>query len=172
MYLQQVFRYNKWLFALCIVFAAGQLFINIKRGMVLSPFYHYGMYSEVIRVKPSYQVFQVVVNGIPLQGSHFTPWQWDRILWPVVYYSQVNKSNALYTTDVKRLLQSIHLQPEDKHFLAACNYTQFEGWYKNFLSRLTNQQVSTIEVNLRQHSLVTSKLQPGTPTLSLQDLCR
>ncbi len=172
MYLQQVFRYNKWLFALCIVFAAGQLFINAKRGMVLSPFYHYGMYSEVIRVKPKYQVFEVVVNGIPLQGSHFTPWQWDRILWPVEYYSQVNQSNALYTTNVKRLLQSIHLQPDFKHFLTACNYTQFEGWYKNYLSRLTNQQVSTVAVIFREHSLVSSKLQPGTANLPLQALCR
>ena len=172
MYLKQVFRYNKWLFAFLVAFTVGQLFTNAKRGMVFSPFYHYGMYSEAMPVQPYYQVFEIVVNDSLLKGSDFSPWQWDRIHWPVVYYSQVNKSNQLYTEHTKRLLQSIHLSPNDKHFLSGCNYTTFERWYKDYLQSLTDKQVLTVEVRQRDYSLISGKLVPGNKTLPLQDLCR
>lgn len=172
MYLQQVFRFNKWLFALCILFAAGQLFINAKRGMVLSPFYHYGMYSQVMPVQTSYNVFRIDVNGTTLQGSNYSPWQWDKIMWPVVYYSQLNNSNRLYNEDAKRLMQRINLRPQDKHFLTACNYSQFESWYKQYLASVINQRVETLSIGQTACQYVAGELRPGQTFTPLQQLCR
>jgi hypothetical protein len=79
LYLQQLYRHNKWLAALVIAFFAVQLFINYKQGVVASPFYHYGMFSAPAKIKHQYAVNSFFVNGQLLRGQDFTPQQWDKI---------------------------------------------------------------------------------------------
>src|SRR4051812_31223866 len=109
MFLQKVYRHSKILFAAMVFFIAMQLFINYKHGVVLSPFYHYGMYSGVMNTNDSYTIFAVGLNGKQLRGQDFSSQQWDQIMLPLQYYSAINKSNELYEADIKRLLEKMHL---------------------------------------------------------------
>lgn len=172
MYLRQVLKYNPRLFWLLLAFAAAQVFINVKRGMVVSPFFHYGMYSEAMPVAAAYPTFEIAVNDSMLQGSDFMPWQWDKIIWPVLYFSQVNKSNQLYLSDAKRIMQRLHLHPKDEHFLTTCNYQQFANWYKNYLGTILAKPVKTIAVNQRNYTYINQQLVPGIAATPLQNLCR
>ena len=69
-----------------IIFIAGQLFINYKRGLVFSPFYHYGMYSSIIKPATQYNIPEVFVDGERLAAKDFSPQEWDNIMQPVIKF--------------------------------------------------------------------------------------
>ena len=134
MFLQEVYKHNRWLFLAMALFIVAQLFINLKRGLVVSPFYHYGMYSEVINVETKYNVFEVQVNGKKLQAENFSPQQWDKIIVPLSFYTSIDKrSNTLYNTDVQRVLNKLHITSTASNFVQECNYNDFEKWYRLYL---------------------------------------
>ncbi len=155
-----------------VIFIIGQLFVNYKRGMVISPFFSYGMYSEAINTRNSYDVFEVEQNGKRLRGQDFTPEQWDKIMLPLQYFAGVNKSNLLYKTDIKRLLTKIHISTNDKNFLSACNYQQFENWYQNYLQKITGEKTNSLTVNYRTYLYQSNTLQATRSFLPLSQLCR
>jgi hypothetical protein len=171
MFLQQLYWHSKWMFTLVIIVITTQLFINFKRGMVVTPLYHYGMYSEAITPKQAYQVFEIFVNGKQLQGKDFTPWQWDKIVLPLTYYSGIPKSNQMYEEDIKRLLIRLHLEPRQKRFLSTCDYAGFEHWYQLYLTSVLGEKVRNIEVKYRRYSFNTGVLQPTQNVQQLPDLC-
>ena len=75
MFLQKVYKHSKLLFLAMLGFIAGQLFINYKHGVVCSPFYHYGMYSEVMKVRQ-----------IPSMGNRS---EWQKIIRQRLFHSTV-----------------------------------------------------------------------------------
>ena len=172
MFLPQVYKHSKGLFLVMISFVMVQLFINFKRGMVVSPFYHYGMYSEVMPVKPTYQVFEIVVNGKVLQGQRYSQQRWDKIIMPVQYFASLQaKSNRLYSDEIKRLMGRIGLNTDEGNFVSICNYTQFNAWYKQYLQSIVNTQVNDVQVHLRDYSFH-QRLQPTSNITDLSALCQ
>ena len=171
MLLQQVYKHSKWLFAVIIFFIAGQVFINYKRGVVFSPFYHYGMYSEVMNIKNSYEVLEVEQNGKVLRGQDFSPHQWDKIMLPLQYFAALGKSNSLYQSDIKRLLAKIHLAAADKNFMISCNYQQFENWYRKYLQQITKQPVTSLNIRYHIYHFTAGKLNPADSVTMLSQLC-
>lgn len=172
MFLQLVNKHSKTLLFLMVIFIIGQLFINYKRGMVITPFFHYGMYSGVINIRNSYQIFEVIQNGKRLHGQDFTPEQWDKIMLPLQYYAGTSKSNRLYETDIKRLLTKMNISSNDKNFITACNYQQFENWYKKYLSKITNQTTTSLTASYRTYLYQSNKLEATNTSLPLSQLCR
>ena len=172
MYLRQLQTHSRLLSALVIVFICGQLFVILIWGIVVTPFYNYGMFSEVIDVKNSYQIFEVEVNGKRLRGQDFSPQEWDKIMLPLQFYSGIKQSNELYKTDIKRLLDKMHLSASDANFLLSCNYQQFENWYRNYLQDVTNQKTESFTVNYRSYEYRLNKLQPTSSFIPLSQLCR
>jgi hypothetical protein len=141
-----------------IFFVAAQLFINFKQGLVISPFYHYGMFSAVSKLKDSYEIIEVQQNGKMLRGQDFSIQEWDKIMLPLQYYAGINSNNKLFRTDIKRLLTKLHLSANDKNFLLQCNYQQFENWYKNYLAQITNQPTNTLNICFHQYRFTSNKL--------------
>ena len=172
MYLKQLYRYHKFYFIAVILFMAGQLFINYKRGMVLSPFYHYGMYSHVMDPQQVYTVFEVSVNGKRLEGSNFTPWQWDKIMQPLVFFSNIDSSNRLFTGQVSRLAGKVGWHPDQQHFVQSCDYDAFSTWYSRYLATVINGPVNDVQVLLRTYNFRDGVLKPTVHTQSLAALCR
>ena len=172
MFLQQVNKHSKTLLLLMVIFVIAQLFINYKRGMVISPFLSYGMYSEVMNINQSYEIFEVSQNGKRLRGQDFTPEQWDKIMLPLIYFAGINKSNQLYESDIKRLLSKLHLSSSEKNFLSACNYQQFEDWYKNYLAQITDQKTEGTTITYRTYSYQSNTLEATDKFLPLSQLCR
>lgn len=172
MFLLQVNRHSKGLLLLMVIFAIGQLFINYKRGMVISPFFHYGMYSGIIKIKNTYDIFEIEQNGKRLRGQDFTPEQWDRIILPLQCYAGVNKSNELYETEIKRLLSKIGVSAASQNFISVCNYQEFENWYKIYVGDVTDEKIHTISVNYCTYQYESNSLRRTANCLPLSQLCR
>lgn len=172
MYLQQLYKHNKWLFSLVILFITGQVFVILIWGIVVTPFYNYGMYSEVMIPKKEYWLYEVNVNGKKLQGKNFSPQQWDKIILPLYYYSSVNvKSNALFYSDVKRIMNKMFLNPNEKRFLQNCNEEQFTEWYKRYLSASLSSPVNALHIRYRKYLFKDEMLRSSNTFYTLSQLC-
>lgn len=154
-----------------IFFIAGQLFINYKHGVVFTPFFHYGMYSEVMKVNAEYAVWEVEGNNKKLQAADFSIQEWDKIILPLQYYAGIRKSNSIYFADTKRLLKNIGIITDDKKFLNTCNIEFFEDWYIKYLQEITGAEIKNISIHSRIYRLKNYRLEPtGSDTL-LAQLC-
>ena len=172
MFLNQLYKHSKLLFVLVMVFISGQLFINVKHGMVFSPFYHYGMYSQVMRPQSEYLVPEIVVDGILLKGNDFTPWAWDKILQPVNYFSAIRPSNALYKNEVTRLTPAFLSPRKTGNFLQACDYEGFIDWYTKYLADVLRRPVKTVEVASHKYIFSNGKLESTPITFTLSSQCQ
>lgn len=172
MLLKQVYKHSRFLFSAILIFIALQLFVNFKRGVTLSPFYHYGMYSEVMQVETNWTVFEIEQNGKLLRGQDYSPVEWDKIMMPLQYFSGISKSNQLYQTDVKRLLQKLSLNAPEKNFLVNCNYQQFLHWYKGYLQNITGQTTKSLHISNRLYHFHNGSLQALDSAYLLSQICR
>lgn len=172
MLLKKVFRHSKGLFVLMVVFVAGQLFISYKHGMIVSPFYNYGMYSEAFKVNDSYQTYELIQNGQMLRGQDFSPQQWDKIFLPVQYYANINRNNDLYEQEVKRLMNKVGIVTSHREFIQQCNYAQFTSWYRSYLTDVTNHETVDLTINFRKYNFTSGRLVPTDSIIPLSSLCR
>ncbi len=171
MFLKQLYKYNRWYFFLVILFISGQLLVNFKRGAVFSPFFHFGMYSQVMDPQNQYTVFEVVVDGKMLQGKDFNPWEWDKLFQPLVYFVSIPNSNSLYKNEVQRVFSKFSIRANEKRFVQQCNYDQFMAWYKSYLSGILPEPASTVQVNMRTYQY-SHQLMPTQSVYPLKELCR
>lgn len=139
--------------------------------MVVSPFYHYGMYSEVMNVKTNYPVLEVEVNSHMLMAKDFSPQQWDKIVMPLNYYAGINKSNALYNTDIKRLISKFHVAADGSKFLQNCDSNNFIKWYSSYLESMINQKVDALNIHWRNYQFKSGLLQATNSIIPLAQAC-
>ena len=154
-----------------ILFVAMQVFVGYKHGLVVSPFFNYGMYSHEINIEKNYPVFEVKANGRLLRGQDFSPQQWDKIMLPVNYYANIHRSNDLYENEVKRLLGRLHISTEERKFLQQCDAVDFEKWYAKYLETVTGHLTNNLEISCRYY-LYDGRLQPTDSVIKLAELCR
>lgn len=149
MFITKAYRTSTILALSFIVFACLQLFINFKRGIVSSPFFHYGMYSQV-HVKPkNLAVFAIKVNNTLLEPYSFAAQEWDKIILPLQAFDtlQQNYHQQKFSADIGRLLQKIHLQPNAKHFNQNLNKANFTNWYTHYLSNILHLDIQKLEID-------------------------
>lgn len=133
MFLQKLYRQNKFWFVIVVFFASAQLLINYKHGVEFSPFYHYDMFSLPVTKKTVYEVTEVRVNNTILQAKNFTPNSWDNIVMPVVEYQNEQHWNSLiYNTTIKRLLPA----SDSSLYVNHLSQQQFNEWYRQRIIRL------------------------------------
>lgn len=171
MFLRQLQLHSRPLSILLILFVCGQLFVVLIWGIVITPFYNYGMYSEPIAVEKNYQLFEVELNGKMLRGQDFSPQQWDKVLMPLQYYAGIKKSNALYSSDIKRLLNKMHIASNNADFLQHCSYEQFEPWYKNYLESITHRRTNSLFIHYRLYKYQSNQLVATDTLQPLSQLC-
>jgi hypothetical protein len=143
MYLKTLFNQNKFWFVVVIAFIACQLFINFRHGMVFSPFYHYGMYSDVMKPQQGYPVFGLVVDGEELKAKDFSPQRWDKIVQPLVYYTKHQQWNAGIFSEVHRLTR---ISDTAKYFNKLTK-NDFTFWYKQYLSAMLGKEVMNVVID-------------------------
>ncbi len=148
MYLKELYYHHKFWFLFIVLFIISQLVINYKRGVVFSPFYHYGMFSEVIKPQKNYIVTEVFVNDTLLQTKDFTPYQWDKITLPVqMFYSQQQWHSTLWQRDIHRLL---HVTDSSK-YLNSITEKSFNEWYKNYLQIILHQNINDVKIKFTDY---------------------
>lgn len=147
MFLKQLYHHNKFWFAVILLFILGQLFINFKRGMVFSPFYHYGMYSEVMKPKDNYPVFEVYADEELLKAKDFNPQQWDKIIQPVLYYSKHRQWNL----DMYNELHRITGISDSAKYVSNVQKKDFFDWYRKYLSHMTGKEIRSLIVQQKPY---------------------
>lgn len=172
MFLRELQTHNRLLSALVTIFICGQLFVILIWGIVSTPFYNYGMYSEKIALQKNYNVFEVELNGKRLEGRNFSPTEWDKIMVPLQFYAGIKSSNELYKSEIQRLLNKMHFNSTEALFIQSCNYEQFENWYKKYLEAVTNQKTESLTVTYRNYELRSNKLEATPSFIPLSQLCR
>jgi len=147
MYLKTLCPHNEYWFAVVVVFIICQLFINLKKGVVFSPFYHYGMYSEVMQPQQSYPVFGVMVDGEALKTKDFTPQQWDKIIQPIVYYSKHKSWNAEMFSQVKSLTGISSY----RYYNNQLTKNDFTFWYQQYLSGVLGKEIRQLNIQYKTY---------------------
>lgn len=154
MYLKQLYQQHKGWFLFVVLFIAGQLFINFKRGVVFSPFYHYGMYSEKVNLTDSIAIAEIIINNKPLKPFDFSAQEWDKLVLPIYFNSTVaTHNNDLYRMDIERLLKKIGLQPKEQDYIMAWHDSiGFIKWYKPYAEKIIGEKIKDIHIN--QYELI------------------
>lgn len=135
------------MFAAMLLFAAGQLLVNFKAGMVFSPFYHYGMYSAKSPPRQSYFINLVQVNGDTLGGADFTPGQWDKIHYTLHQVISSRCDSLFYQNQISRLYKKAGLPPPpSKYFLNAGSADYRLQTYKAWLAQQLGKKDGKVEV--------------------------
>jgi hypothetical protein len=149
MYLKQLYKQHKGWFLFVLLFIVGQLFINFKRGVVFSPFYHYGMYSERMELKDSVAIAQITINNKKLQPFEYSAQEWDKLVLPIYLDSTVHSHNrTVFSQDAERLLKKLRLQPKEKFFEVEWHcYIDFMDWYKPYASKIIGDSINSISIN-------------------------
>lgn len=143
MYLKKLYRYNKFLFVIIVLFALAQLINNVRQDIAISPVYSYGMYSEKINPAPSYSVIEIFVNGKQLQAKDFTSHQWDNITFPVRrFYEQESWNLYQWQTDIHRLLPFA----DSSKFVNQISEGEFKEWYRNHLQLLLYKNIDSVNI--------------------------
>ncbi len=96
-----------------LLFLLVQLFCFYKRGMVFSPWYNYGMYSEIIKPDSIYNINKVYADGALLQGNKYSPQEWDEIHFTLAQAAVAECNGNFYSTQIRRLFQKFHLSAPD-----------------------------------------------------------
>ena len=147
MYLQQLYRHNKTWFAVVLLFIFCQLFINFKSGMVVSPFYHYGMYSQVMKPNESYPVFEIIADGETLRTKDYNAQQWDKIMQPLIYYSKHKQWNADMFVEVSRITGI----RDTAKYVSTLQKKEFFDRYRKYLSIVLDKDVRTLTVQQKTY---------------------
>ena len=143
MYLKKLYLHHKGWFIVIVLFAVIQITINIHQDASITPFFHYGMYSQVIQPRSIYVVPEIQVNKQILQTKDFSPQEWDNIIQTVVLFEAQKKWNyELYFQHIQPLL---HLDDSTK-YVNTFNPSNFQIWYKKHLSALLGKPIDSLVI--------------------------
>lgn len=155
MYLQRVYKHNKWLCLFLILFAAAQVINNLRQDAAISPVYVYGMYSEVISPEPMYGVPEIFVDGIRLHTSDFSPFEWEKIVRPIMLFKkQYEWNNTLYDDYISRIIHTNN----KKLYINTTTQQQFDDWYKPYLEGCLHKKINDVSVKFSLYSFDGKKL--------------
>lgn len=149
MFLKEVYRHSKWMFAGMLFFILAQLAVNLKKGMVFSPFFHYGMYSAPQQALRVYDVNVVTLNDDTLRGKDFSPQQWDKIHFTLQALLASSCDSSFYTSQVERLYAKAKVLPAPNAINFVNEGTQQEkmNLYKTWLGKQLGKPGAEIEVH-------------------------
>jgi hypothetical protein len=135
------------MFAGMLLFATIQLAVNYKKGMVFTPFFHYGMYSAPAEIKKEYTINIVTIGGDTLRGKDFTPPQWDKIQYTLNQIIASNCDSDFYTHQVSRLFKKAGLPaPNTVLFINKRTSEAQISLYKKWLAKQLNRNSESVEV--------------------------
>jgi hypothetical protein len=145
MYFQRLYKHHKGWFAFVVAFALAQLFICVRRGIVCTPFYQYGMYSAVERTTDILAPHNILADGRNLLPDRFSASDWDKVVEPLNRFADDNQWNhQIWSVNIQRLLGVRDSVP---YLNADLTSEQFIVWYKEYLSVILHKRINHIDIN-------------------------
>ncbi|MDI9364805.1 MAG: hypothetical protein QM541_07630 [Flavobacterium sp.] len=128
-----------------IFFIVAQLVINYRKSFVVTPWYHYGMFSTPALQPDSLQVFQVEVNGKILQPLDFTPQQWDNVILPLNYFYNTT-TDTLWKKICRSVFRISNPNPLAPNYSIQLTTSEFYSWYQTQLQQMLPNKIASIHV--------------------------
>jgi hypothetical protein len=142
MYLQRLYKHHKGWFIFVLLFALGQLFICLRRGVVCTPFYQYGMYSAAEKPPQEAHSLWIMVDSQELNATQMSPSRWDAIAGPIHRYEGAYYWNdQLWKLNIHRILGVTDSVP---YLSQDISKDQFLGWYATYLSSVLHKPVHKV----------------------------
>ena len=155
LFLYRVYRYNKKLFYLFLVFAVFTLFCNVT-GFEITPFYVWGMYSEKENVPKNYTVYRVTTNDKPVDYSKgYLPANRFFLTSPLSYFSSIQDSTDPTFDFLNRKLKGKYslLKPYAFKVLnSKQEISKFPDWYRRYLQQTTGEKIKKLKVEVLETS--------------------
>jgi len=149
-YIKRLWLHNKILCSLIILFAAFQVINNIRQDVAFSPVYTYGMYSQVIQPQKTYIVPEITANGKLLMTKDFTPQQWDKIIQPVLVFSNQEQWNRFQFNNYIHRLLPVN---DSGFYVNHLSQSQFNDWYKKYLAAIIRSDISHLSIQFVEYDL-------------------
>ncbi len=161
MFLKKVYQHSKVLLAGMLFFMLLQVGINVKRGMVFSPFFHFGMYSAPQKPASTYVITTVMVNGDTLRGTDFTPQGWDKIHYNLFRTWQSRCDTTFFRNQISRLYQKAGLPvPVEYNFINTLSFEDRMTWYKAHVAAVTGHPNGVVTISRDMYHYRTGAFTP------------
>ncbi|HVG16260.1 MAG TPA: hypothetical protein VM935_14915 [Chitinophagaceae bacterium] len=168
MFITRLYKHNKLLCAGFLLFAALQLFINIKRGITATPFLHYGMYSGFVPRPSKLTIWEVDADRQRIDLLKLPPKVADCIIEPLRLHDQLGETNNLYYTHIQRFLAPLP-RLDSSHFISRLTKADFDQWYKNNLSKIIGRDIKELIVSRCEYEVKNSGLSFVQKSLYIHD---
>lgn len=153
MYLTKLYHYHKFLFAAIVFFIGMQLLVTYKRGMVISPWYNYGMYSEKMYPKQIYEVNNRLAGNTWLYL--IAPQYDDKINLTLDNYRKLAQNDSLYRNEITRLFAKFHLPvPKENFYQSPFNKRDFDAWFTQYCHSFGSPPSSLVPQSITVQSAV------------------
>ena len=154
-FLFKVYRHNKKLFYLFLLFAAFSLVCNLT-GFEITPFYVWGMYSEKEIAPKEYPVFRITVNDKLIDYSTgYLPANRFFLTSPLSYYASINNdidpTQSFLEQKLKGKYSLIRLFAKDV-LNSEKEIREFPKWYKRYLEQTTGKEVKNYKIDILETS--------------------
>ncbi len=148
MFIKQLYRYNKMLCLIFIMFILSFVFINYKQGVVATPIFQYGMFSSKFYLKDTQNVFKIYVNDSLLDLSNFSFEERDMLLVVLESYGIYKARNEAVYKTMKQLYAKFRLENIMKPEVYLINITDetFTKWYMHNLEDIIGYPVLKLAI--------------------------
>lgn len=147
MFLKNLFNYNKVLFSAFVLFIVLFVFINLKKGMVVSPVYQFGMYSGQQNLSDTISSFRIVADGKEIDLSKLSFIQVDELMNPLCAFFDAREDNKEVAKTLNSFFSKIGLNFPNKILPGSeTDKERFSSWYKELLSSLIGLKVQQLNI--------------------------
>jgi|GEM_PF-3661941 len=144
MFLKKVYRYNKLLFGGMLFFILMQLFVFYKGGMVFSPWYNYGMFSEKIKPQKRYDWYNVIAPS-PTRRI-LSPQKDDKIFVTLDKFVKLPMNDSLYNHDVGRLFEQAMLsKPSAHHYIYHLDVAAIKTLFAKYSNKAWPNNIDSVD---------------------------
>jgi hypothetical protein len=134
---------------LFIVFIVLQIGVDLAHSVTFFPFVHYGMFSSKEPRPDSVQLYDVIVDGRPLDPAGWLVYRWDMVQVPLEAYDKQTATRD-FAFDKDRLRQGMRWIGAGSLYSALKtnldNSGNFEAWYKSYLGGLLGHRIQNLRV--------------------------
>lgn len=161
MYLKSLFKNDRPLFYVITTYLLFTVFFNLT-GDEVTPFFVWGMFSQQEKVKESYDIFEIKVDGEVYDYANIgTDFRRHYTKTPLHYYYKMSKlaedptrhffksKTGAYYPDIATFLEPITNDQSE--------FDAYPAWLDRYLEEVIDRPIQTLEV-----SVLTVQYQPDT----------
>ena len=153
MFLAQLYQHSKWLFTCLVAFLLAMLLINYKWGITAAPVHQYGMYSAKTALTDIQQVYELSVNGRPVDITRYNTFDRDMLLVSIEDFEKQQRVNEEAYATMKNIFRRAGLAGimREQQFLGQVSPVQFTSWYKEQLQKRSGYRVDSFSIFKRPY---------------------